>query len=146
MTYLHDACIVIVIRFNPHNISNEGGVTTHLAELCVLKLKKKSNKTLKTTPPNQNARLQYFFLPNRKCCLSMPAVCSSSPSLSRQGLGLQGTAVNHLQPSHTLAMLLQDLRLDTAKSAWMAPVQGCSFVPEAISFKSSLLPGMGERS
>lgn len=51
-------------------------------------------------------------------CLFMRGVCSSSTSLSWQGLGPQGTAVKHSQPSHTLAMLLQDLKLDTAKSDW----------------------------
>lgn len=40
MTYPHDACIAIVIGFNPHRICNEGGLTTPLVELCVLKLKK----------------------------------------------------------------------------------------------------------
>lgn len=43
-------------------------------------------------------------------------VAAAAPPLSWQGLGLQGTAVNHLQHSHTLAVLLQDLKLDTTKS------------------------------
>lgn len=54
MNYLHDACIAIVISFNSHHISNEGGVTTPLVELCVLKLKNKTKTTYQIKMPDSS--------------------------------------------------------------------------------------------
>jgi len=52
----------------------------------------------------------FLFRVGNAACLLMLGVCSSPPPLPWQSLAVQGTAVNHLQPSHTLAMLLQDLK------------------------------------
>lgn len=80
------------------HISNKCRVTTPLVEHCVLKFKKQNKNNL----PNQNARLHYFSLRNKKRCPFMPGVCSSSTSVSWQGLGLcrvqQLTIYNPLTP------------------------------------------------
>lgn len=90
-----------------NNVSNEAGVfTIHLYTWC--SKVKKPNKMKCQTPA-------VFLWVGKAACLPMPSVCSSSTSLPWQVLGHQGTVVNYFQP-HTSAMLLQDLKLETAKS------------------------------